>query len=318
MLVISGRDEARPDQRIWGSPSWLSPERREAVDWVTLARFLGWGCVVVHATDAALNLEAGRPRVIIVACEPDVLSEKLKAALLFTLQAENVLVLARAGETGKPWTQLAGCDAEAQCNGRLLEWIGPGPGSRWHTRRRFGAKRLHCNADVAPWLTLDGSTIVAARQIGRGTVVTLGLHPSGARDQEGCATAFLKHLLLCGTSHDMPALNWANTMILRMDDPGAPKMSTFGRGITASLMIGIGPKSDVCFGATMLGSQLAMFRGGWMTVLPLRRCRSTAVSWNAQRDRCIRRPSSGMSIAERASTIIRPSTAHYYNCVGPG
>jgi hypothetical protein len=220
MLVISGRDEARPDQRIWGSPSWLSPERREAVDWVTLARFLGWGCVVGHATDAALNLEAGRPRVIIVACEPDVLSEKLKAALLFTLQAENVLVLARAGETGKPWTQLAGCDAEAQCNGRLLEWIGPGPGSRWHTRRRFGAKRLHCNADVAPWLTLDGSTIVAARQIGRGTVVTLGLHPSGARDQEGCATAFLKHLLLCGTSHDMPALNWANTMILRMDDPG--------------------------------------------------------------------------------------------------
>ena len=89
------------------------------------------------------------------------------------------------------------------------------------TRAAFsGPSGSIANADVAPWLTLDESTIVAARQIGLGTLVTLGLHPSEARDQEGCATAFLKHLLLCGTSHPVPTQSLANTMILRMDDPG--------------------------------------------------------------------------------------------------
>ena len=224
-----------------------------------------------------LNLEAGQPPVIIVACDPEVLSEKLKAALLCKLQAENVLVLARAGETGKPWTQLAGCGAEAQCNGYLLEWIGPGPGSRWHTRRLFGAKRLHCNADVAPWLTLDESTIVAARQIGLETLVTLGLHPSEARDQEGCATAFLKPLLLCGTSRPVPTQSLANTMILRMDDPGGAQNIYLRSWRYRSLIIGLAEIGCV-LRSHNVGSQLAMFRAGWMTVLPLRPCRSTAVS----------------------------------------
>ena len=170
MLVISERDEARPDQRIWGSPSWLSPERREAVDWVTLARFLGWGCVVGHATDAALNLEAGKPRVIIVACDPELVSEKLKAALLSTLQAENVLVLARAEKLenrgrslravmprrsamGAYWN---GLDLAQARDGTRAAFSGPSGSIVMRTSHR-GLRSM-------------SSTIVAARQIGRGTV----------------------------------------------------------------------------------------------------------------------------------------------------
>ena len=56
--------------------------------------------------------------------------------------------------------------------------------------------------------------------MGTGAIVTLGFHPSAARDADGAATALLRHLLICGASSPIAWLDWEGTLVLRMDDPG--------------------------------------------------------------------------------------------------
>jgi hypothetical protein len=78
--------------------------------------------------------------------------------------------------------------------------------------------------DLAPgtrvWATLGGEALVAAAQIDRGTLVTLGFHPSEARDEHGFATALLRHVLVHGARRPVAWYDFSNTLILRMDDPG--------------------------------------------------------------------------------------------------
>jgi hypothetical protein len=70
------------------------------------------------------------------------------------------------------------------------------------------------------WATLDGAPLIVARRVGRGVIATLGLYPSQARDVDGAATTFLRHLLVCGAVAPVAWLDFEGTLVLRMDDPG--------------------------------------------------------------------------------------------------
>src|SRR5262249_43938800 len=48
VLVVASATELPSAQRVWGTGGWLPPEQREALDWLTLARFLGWGVAVTR------------------------------------------------------------------------------------------------------------------------------------------------------------------------------------------------------------------------------------------------------------------------------
>jgi hypothetical protein len=221
-LVVAAEAEWAITGRIWGTGGWLPPEEREALDWLTLARLLGWGVTVTRRTNSGLDAGlAGGARWLIVACDPDRLGEELVGRLAARLAAEPILLVARAGARDGAFARLAGATrGPEQVRGRSVRWIGAGPGRRWRGRTDLDSSALELSPGTAAWATLDGAPLVAARPVGRGVVATLGFHPSRMRDVDGAATALLKHLLIWGCPDPVAWLELEGTLVLRMDDPG--------------------------------------------------------------------------------------------------
>ena len=193
--VVASPRKLSADRAVWGTGGWLEPEDREALDWLTLCRLLGWE---VSVTDPS-RVGSGA-RWLIAACE---LGPDATAAIEGAAAEHPTLAVLRA-EEGEV------------VRGRVLRWIAPGPAREWACGEPLEAREL----DGTPWVTLDGRSVVTARSVNRGVVATLGFHPSRLRDADGCATALLIHLLTCGVPGPVAWLDLTGTVVLRMDDPG--------------------------------------------------------------------------------------------------
>jgi hypothetical protein len=68
--------------------------------------------------------------------------------------------------------------------------------------------------------TLDRGAIITEHRHGLGRCITLGFHPSAAADQAGEATSLLRQVLTCDPHVSRAWLDWSDTMVLRIDDPG--------------------------------------------------------------------------------------------------
>jgi hypothetical protein len=101
-----------------------------------------------------------------------------------------------------------------------LAWVGPGEGWGCDARKAVPFRPLRPSGESATWATLDREPVVVARRVGLGTIATLGFHPSEARDADGGVTALLRHLLIWGSSLPVAWFDWADSLVLRMDDPG--------------------------------------------------------------------------------------------------
>jgi len=189
---------------------------------LTLARLAGWGVTVRWQASPGLDGElSGGSRWIVLACDPDTVDEELVGRLAARLEAEPLLVVARAGSADRPVARLAGTARRSEhVVGRSLCWLGPGPKRCWSCRTPLEAAALEPSASARIWATLDGAPVITARRAGRGAVATLGFHPSEARDREGAATALLKHLLIWGASLPVAWHELTGSLVLRMDDPG--------------------------------------------------------------------------------------------------
>jgi hypothetical protein len=91
MLLVTSEVELPPAHRVWGTGGWLPPEQREALDWLTLLRFLGWSVTVTRWTSAGLDrglLDGSL--CIVLACNPDGLGEELVAPLTSRLTTSYV------------------------------------------------------------------------------------------------------------------------------------------------------------------------------------------------------------------------------------
>ena len=146
--------------------------------------------------------------------------------------------------------------------GRALRWIGPGAERSWRCRQALDASALELSAEVRTWATLEGAPLIVARQVGRGMVVTLGFHPSQARDVDGAATALLQHLLIWGAASPIAWFDLAGSLILRMDDPGsAENVYHQAMCVTSSVKL-IGPRLLPTYGDVMAACRLATFPAG--------------------------------------------------------
>ena len=200
--------------RIWGTGGWVSPEEREALDWLTLARFLGWDVDVVDLASIG-RLEAD---AVIVAT--DELGEEGLGAIDELLGRREILVIARASpgaEETALGTRMGAGDPRA---GTDVAWTGPGPRMRWRT----GSPLAYCPLQPPPggssWMEIDGKCVAAAAPTGKGTLVTLGFHPSAARDAGHGLTDAMRRMLTLGVAPPVAWLDLSGTVALRMDDPG--------------------------------------------------------------------------------------------------
>jgi hypothetical protein len=219
MLIVADGAELPHGERVWGTGGWRQPEQREALDWLTLARVSGWG-VTLTVRAESLAFEGG-DRWVVIACDPDTISEEEASHLARRLQSEPIVVIARAASAGTPMARLSGVtrDAERVAGPQLL-WTGPGAVREWHCRSALSSHVLTATSPSNEWLTLDRRPVAIARSIGRGLMVTLGFHPSEWRDQDGSATGVLVHLLIWGALAPVAWFDWKGTLVLRMDDPG--------------------------------------------------------------------------------------------------
>ena len=222
MLIIASESELPASHYVWGTGGWLPPEEREALDWLTLTRFMGWGLTMIRRTDRDLARElSGQNRWIILACDPDHLNEGLVEQFASKLATQPILIVARAGAADGVLARLTGvARGKEHITGQSLHWIGAGSEQNWFCRNTLDANPLEISEKTTVWATLESMPLIVACQIGRGVIATLGFHPSQARDADGAATALLKHLLVWGSPEAVAWLDFDNAFVLRMDDPG--------------------------------------------------------------------------------------------------
>jgi hypothetical protein len=218
VLLIASGQELPPERRVWGHGGWTSPEEREALDWLTLCRLLGWTIDVVRPGGPRFATAVRQPhRLILVGCAPEALSHLETDLLLRSVTDAAVLLITRLG--GESTSLDAGTRSVA-ATGTHLEWQGPGPAKYWHLRATTALASITLAPDGVSWASLESISIIAARPIGRGMIATLGFQPSAARDLQGFFTALLRHLMIFGPASVTTWLNFENTLVLRMDDPG--------------------------------------------------------------------------------------------------
>ncbi len=222
LLIISAASQLPLRERTWGSGSWLAPEERESLDWLTLARTLGWGVRLVQASQdelrSAMNVDY---RCLILSAGPDGLTTEDAALIASKLTDHPMTFVAQSSKPGSPLEKLQGVSGKLNpIEGKELRWDGPGPKTAWHCRNSLKATALRPAPGTRTLATLNGTPLIAAKPLGKSLIVTLGFHPSEARDQDGCVTALLKHLLIFESPEPVAWFDWDNTMVLRMDDPG--------------------------------------------------------------------------------------------------
>lgn len=221
VMLLASKAELAPESRVWGTGGWQMPEGREGLDWLTFARLLGWEVEVVAASTAPRALGESWPRCVIVGCDPRSVSEKWVRLLDDMLRRVPVLVVARAASEGSRFAELAGTyRAHGSGHGRELTWTGPGP--RWSTtlREDIDIHPLENTEEVPVWAHSDAGPAVVAKRHGKGSIATVTFHPSAARDADGSAGAFLRHMLVNAPGTPVAWLDFERTLVLRMDDPG--------------------------------------------------------------------------------------------------
>jgi hypothetical protein len=221
-FVVLTSDACLPaSTRIWGTGGWLNPDRREALDWLTLSTLLGWRNAVIRVDERLPPGGTRGIRWLVVACDPIDLGERVIGWIARQLMSEPTLMVARAGSHGSLFANLAGAAAvPAMITGQSLVWTGPGGERRWTSRSTVRSSSLVATAGAETWATLDGQPCVSARRVGPSVAVTLAFHPSEIRDCDPAGTALIKTLLVSGAQRPVAWLDLEGALVLRMDDAG--------------------------------------------------------------------------------------------------
>lgn len=221
-LLVADPAFLRPSDSVWGTGGWLHPRSRTALDWLCLARSLGWEVDIVSPDVSSLDAKLGAgPRWIVVGCETDLLTEEAVAALGGFLEEEPALVIGMAASAELPWSRVTSTWlTDGTLESRDLTWSGS-CAEQWTCRRPLLGRAMTVPTEGAVWARLGGTALIAALDHGRGTFVNLAFDPSEARDASGCATALLRKLLVCASFHPVAWFDLSHTLALRMDDPGA-------------------------------------------------------------------------------------------------
>ena len=98
MLVIADPEEWPEDARVRGTGGWIDPRAREALDWATLGRFMGWSVAIGRLTDPPSH-----PRLmdgsafVVFACDLADVPSPLLQHFMRRLADEPLLLVTRSG-----------------------------------------------------------------------------------------------------------------------------------------------------------------------------------------------------------------------------
>ena len=226
VLIIADPSELSTSGSSWGTGKWLEPQAREALDWFTLVRLLGWRARVVSASGDELPeaLEASY-RCVLLATAPQDLGRDSMRRIANQLPRSEALWVFRDVADDSPLSPLQGFYSGAAVTrttvrGKTIAWHGPGGDQTWRCRQPVEATAWKPTDAAHTLATLDDAPVIVVNSVGQSTVVTLGFQPSAARDQAGAVTSLLRKLLIFTPSQPTAWFDWDDTVVLRMDDPG--------------------------------------------------------------------------------------------------
>jgi hypothetical protein len=225
-LVISREASWMMCSSILGTGGWLPPEGRQAMDWMSLVRLLGWRAeLIIPETFSPQMISDLQVKWIIVADNPQAVESSVWDTLLETVRVKSILLLTQAGFNGSQFALKTGINIDGTiAEGSILQWQGSSEAVYWQCRKKVQLPLLHLKDEFKVVVTLSGNTLVATKTIGLGKILMLSFEAGHVRDQEGVFSALLKHLLIYESVSPVAWYEWKNTLILRMDDPGSAEV----------------------------------------------------------------------------------------------
>lgn len=209
VLIVGSTTEFDPAARVWGTGGWRSPEEREALDWLTLVRCLGWRV----RTATRVSTEA-RPDVVVVAAPIE--TAEATAGLLGWARAGTLVV---APHDHLPSDLQVGVTLGYNRHSEGAARVA------WESSRPFtvAAPRFVTLLPQPParsWMTINDEPVIALCPHGDGLIAVLGFRPSSARDASSTFSTALVDLLTTNAPVPTAWLDHSGTVVLRMDDPG--------------------------------------------------------------------------------------------------
>ena len=172
VLLLAAEGALSPSARVWGTGGWLQPEDREALDWLTLVRFLGWEVevCVVDRGGRARNAPAG-PRAShhhrVRSGHPQ--RSTARRDLRRTSRPSEFCSSAAGRLQAARWRNWASSQA-----GRVRRRANQSSGADQARRQTlffknpFEVRRLSVHRDAVTWASAADVPLVTARACGRG------------------------------------------------------------------------------------------------------------------------------------------------------
>jgi hypothetical protein len=225
-LILTTELSVSAGATAWGHGGWLPPQEREALDWTGLLRLMGWEVIVLTPEKfRETQFGAGAIKCLIVAMDPDGISEMVLSEIHSMLLNHKLLLVSRVGSAGRgiaSWVHVS--PSEGMAGGKVMHFRGKLGNAIWKCRNSVRLGILNFAGNLELRLVLRGKTVAGGKKIGMSRVLILGFQPSEARDQDGSMTSIIRNLLLSALPVPCAALNWGNTLVLRMDDPGSSEI----------------------------------------------------------------------------------------------
>jgi hypothetical protein len=105
MLVVADPAEWPEEARVRGTGGWMDPRAREALDWATLGRLMGWSVAVGRLTDPVSH-----PRLmdgstfVVFACDLACVPTRMLEHFMRRLENEALLLVTHDGSSGRDAT----------------------------------------------------------------------------------------------------------------------------------------------------------------------------------------------------------------------
>src|SRR5262245_22617439 len=108
--ILTSKDQLPASGRVWGTGGWLPPDQREALDWLSLVRFMGWPAQVDDVGTWSGDSDA---RCLILALDPERVNQSTADAIAALLRRRPILVVARGALTDCPLNHLSGAHMDS-------------------------------------------------------------------------------------------------------------------------------------------------------------------------------------------------------------
>lgn len=214
ILLTTNADQLRTNE-VLGTGGWLPYDEREVLDWMTLIASLGWECVLLDPDELITDSDRlASVNWVIVSKDIADLNENKRSRLQEKLALFPVVVISHTVGT---------ISATTSVMGSRLKYLHEAGARKWTCQNEVTCYPIHPETNAAPLLWIDDLVIGTRSHVGNAKFILLGFHSSEARDAEGLFSALLKEVLIGESLQPVAWFEWANTLLLRMDDPGSPQ-----------------------------------------------------------------------------------------------